>query len=396
GAWTESDGILIEDVVLPEITRFEMTPLLLTSATEEPLTWIVEARDNVGLATVTVTLRRDGAQTPVVEVSRPQNGAMEVALMERVTDDALMGVLEDGEYTATVEVLDQGGNRATTAAELVVLRTLPPTPTLTSPEDGALLAESTVEIAGEVPPTMAQLTVLVDEEVLCVVDPVPEEGVFACTAEALGDGEHMARAEAEDGVGNRSVSPPHTFVVDTTAPDAPVLTAPIDGAVVNDAAVGVEGTAEANAVVAVWADGATEEPLCTVNASPEGAFGCELLLDDGTFMLVAEATDAAGNRSELSEPVAVTVMATVMAMDTGMVVTDDVEPMPDTVEDEPDVETMPDVAPDTEEEPEDKVVRTGGAEDGCGCSMPGRPVPAWPWGAAVATLGWIVAVGRRR
>lgn len=97
-------------------------------------------------------------------------------------------------------------------------------------------------------------------------------------------------------------------VLDTTPPDAPVITAPANGATV-PADVAVSGTGEPGATVTVTANGAA---TCTATVTGAGTWSCTPAspLVAGTTALVALQTDAAGNESAVSPTVTVTVDAT--------------------------------------------------------------------------------------
>ncbi|MFV0374070.1 Ig-like domain-containing protein, partial [Microbacterium sp.] len=131
-------------------------------------------------------------------------------------------------------------------------------------------------------------------------------GNWACPIVALGNGTHSLSATASDGVGNASdPSSVTTVTVDTTAPDAPVITTPSDGTVTNDPDVSIAGTAEPNSTVAV-VDGAVA--VCSATADGAGDWAClPVVLADGAHSLTATATDAAGYASPAGAAVSVTV-----------------------------------------------------------------------------------------
>jgi hypothetical protein len=98
-----------------------------------------------------------------------------------------------------------------------------------------------------------------------------------------------------------------TAAADTTAPAAPVITAPAAG-VTGDNTPTVTGTAEANSLVTVLA-GSTS--VGTVTADGAGAWTLtSSVLADGAYALTATATDAAANTGAASAAVNITVDAT--------------------------------------------------------------------------------------
>lgn len=93
---------------------------------------------------------------------------------------------------------------------------------------------------------------------------------------------------------------------DTTAPDAPVITAPADGAVVNDTTPTISGTdAEEGSTVTVYdTDGTTV--LCTdTTVGADGLWSCTPAspMAPGDHTVTATATDEAGNESGPSAPI---------------------------------------------------------------------------------------------
>lgn len=90
---------------------------------------------------------------------------------------------------------------------------------------------------------------------------------------------------------------------DTTAPDKPVITEPKDGDLLNISDINIKGTAESKSEVAIY-DG--EERIGTLNADG-GAFDYRVNFVDGEHILGATATDSAGNVSERSDSVGITI-----------------------------------------------------------------------------------------
>jgi len=95
------------------------------------------------------------------------------------------------------------------------------------------------------------------------------------------------------------------LVIDASPPPRPTINSPLDGAVIPVEAVLVTGKAEKHSHVTLYANG---NPLATTPADAWGDWGVTLEnLADGAYTLAAQARDSAGNPSELSLPVAVTV-----------------------------------------------------------------------------------------
>ncbi|MGI6103244.1 MAG: DUF2341 domain-containing protein [Patescibacteria group bacterium] len=112
---------------------------------------------------------------------------------------------------------------------------------------------------------------------------------------------YFASVRAVDNAGNAS-APKSTdgVTVDTTAPDAPVITSPAAGATVTDSTPVITGTAEANSIVEVRVNGRTYTAAADVN----GGWAVEATdpLTAGVQNdLVVRAIDGAGNASVRAE-----------------------------------------------------------------------------------------------
>jgi hypothetical protein len=129
---------------------------------------------------------------------------------------------------------------------------------------------------------------------------------------ALLDGPHSLTATAVDAAGNvGSASPAFAFTVDATAPAAPAIVTVTDdvggtqgalgiGGLTDDARPTLAGTAEPNARIVIYDNGAQ---IGTANADASGAWTFTTpLLSDGPHSLTATATDAAGNVGPASSP----------------------------------------------------------------------------------------------
>ncbi|MCF7646331.1 Ig-like domain repeat protein [Bacillus subtilis] len=130
--------------------------------------------------------------------------------------------------------------------------------------------------------------------------------------EPLDSKTHNFYATATDPAGNVSTSNSSIFTltVDAIAPEAPVITRIVDnvpdhtgnidkGGLTNDPAPRVEGTSEANATIKIYAGNLL---VGTVRANASGAWSLKLPegLPDGSHVITATATDAAGNTGPAS------------------------------------------------------------------------------------------------
>lgn len=99
-------------------------------------------------------------------------------------------------------------------------------------------------------------------------------------------------------------TPTPTPAPDTTPPAKPIITDPINGALLNSSDFEIKGSAENNSEVEIF-DG--EERIGTLNADGGAFTYAAMNIEDGEHVLGATATDSAGNLSERSDDVNVTV-----------------------------------------------------------------------------------------
>ncbi|WP_413318264.1 Ig-like domain-containing protein, partial [Agrococcus sp. 1P02AA] len=266
-----------------------------TVAPEAPV--IVSPADGSTIADATPTVSGTGEPGAIVEVSI--DGA--VVGTAEVDEDGAWSLettdeLADGEHTVDATQTDAAGN--TSAADsnaFVVDTTAPEAPVIVSPADGSTSADTTPTVTGTGEPG-AIVVVSIDGTVVGTAE-VDQAGDWSLeTTEELADGEHTIDATQTDDAGNTSPADSVTFVVDTTAPDAPVIEAPADGSTTNDTTPTVSGTGEPGATVEVSIDGAVVGPT---EVDEDGAWSLETTeeLAEGEHTVDATQTDAAGNTS---------------------------------------------------------------------------------------------------
>ncbi|MDL2193051.1 Ig-like domain-containing protein, partial [Cobetia sp. LC6] len=278
------------------------------------------------------------------------NGSAEAGGTVEVTngDGDLLGtgtVADDGTFSITLSpkqeagaeltatVTDAAGNESPVSDALVVPEaadvTAPNTPTIASATDdveadtGALASGDSTNDAT---PTLtgsaeagSTVTITHNGE---VVDSVTADtnGAWSYTPSTdLTDGEHVFSVTATDDADNESApSGEFTLTIDTTAPDAPVLSE-TDGTT-------VAGTGETGTTVEIT--NANDDVVGTAVVDAEGNFSVELSPEqEAGSTLTATATDAAGNESPASDTLVVPEAADVTAPNTPTIAsaTDDVE-----------------------------------------------------------------------
>ena len=148
---------------------------------------------------------------------------------------------------------------------------------------------------------------------------VASGGAWSITSSALADGTHSLTVKAVDAAGNESpASPALEVTIDTAAVAlaAPALASASDSGAVGDGITNVAtptitGTAEAYASITLFdTDGATVLGTATANEAGKWSITSSAL-STGAHTLTAKQVDAAGNESDASTPLALTIEAPV-------------------------------------------------------------------------------------
>jgi hypothetical protein len=217
--------------------------------------------------------------------------------------------LPDGENTYTATATDEAGNTSEPDTVTFEVDTATTVAVLT-PADGSTIPDATPAISGT---GEAGATIEVTEAALPVCSTtVDQDGTWSCTPTLpLLPGEHTLTATATDEAGNTDTATT-TFTIepsggDTDPPDAPVITAPAEGASVQDTTPQITGTGEPGATVTVT-EGSTV--LCTAVVAVNTTWSCAptVALPLGPHTVTATQTDADGNVSP-ADSVSFTIVA---------------------------------------------------------------------------------------
>ncbi|WP_176493873.1 Ig-like domain-containing protein, partial [Cobetia sp. 5-25-4-2] len=283
------------------------------------------------------------------------NGSAEAGGTVEITngDGDLLGsgtVADDGTFSITLSpkqeagaeltatVTDAAGNESPVSDTLVVPEdvdvTAPNAPTIASATDDVEAVTGTLasgDSTNDATPTLtgsaeigSTVTVTHNGEVIGT-STADSNGTWSFTpGTEFADGEHVFSVTATDEAGNVSApSGEFTLTVDTTAPDAPILSE-TDGETANGSTV--NGSAEAGGTVEITdVDGVV---LGTGTVADDGTFSITLSpKQDAGTELTATVTDAAGNESAASAALTVPEDADVTAPNTPTIAsaTDDVE-----------------------------------------------------------------------
>ncbi|MBK9071416.1 MAG: thrombospondin type 3 repeat-containing protein [Myxococcales bacterium] len=206
--------------------------------------------------------------------------------------------LSNAVHTATARQTDAAGNvGALSAGRTFTVDTIaPPTPVVTSPANPTTTNNTNVSFVGTCE-VAATVEVRTSGSLLCSTT-CTAGGAFSCAA-VLTPGAYAYFARQRDGGNNVSGdSAARTLTVDTTAPNAPVITAPSSNTGTTDTTPTFIGTCETAATVAVLEGGST---LCTAVCAA-GSFICSpaVALTPGAHSVSARQTDVAGNLSASS------------------------------------------------------------------------------------------------
>lgn len=188
-----------------------------------------------------------------------------------------------------------------------VKTTPPPPPMILGPADGAFTNSIQPYIRGTVEP-FASVRIQIDGVIAGTAPQADSDGNWTFRAPVLAEGTHQVTGIAIDRALNESItqSSPVNFTVKVTAPPAPVVLLPTEGAITNGQSPSASGTAEPFATVSVLVD---EQPAGTATADSAGHWSLtvSVVISDGAHAVIATATDRAGNVGPRSASVHFTV-----------------------------------------------------------------------------------------
>ena len=202
--------------------------------------------------------------------------------------------LSQGSHTFQVRAIDAAGNADTTPASFtwVIDTTAPDTTITANPTNPSASANASFSFTGN----DGSGTGVASFQ--CQLD---GGGFNICTSPqtytGLSDGSHTFQVRAVDAAGNADDTPASfIWIIDTTAPPAPVVVTPANGSSTNNTLPLVSGTAEPFSTVTVLLNG---NGVGTANTDAAGnwQFTPPTPLSDSSHLVRARATDAAGNTS---------------------------------------------------------------------------------------------------
>ncbi|MCE1390877.1 Ig-like domain-containing protein [Enterobacter bugandensis] len=255
--------------------------------------------------------------------------------------------LADGTYVLTATATDAAGNPSgqSNAWTIIVDGTAPAAPVITQVIDdvpGRTGSLDLNETTNDSTPTLsgtaaANATVTIRVDGVDIGTTVADGlGAWSFTPDTpIAEGQHTLTAVATDAAGNISgVSNSWGIIIDSVAPDAPVITQVVDdvperlgalnsGDSTNDTTPTLNGTAEPGSIVTIRQDG-VDLTTIVIDSSGTWTYTPTTPLVNGTYTFTAVTTDGAGNTSQPSGGFTLTVDTTPPAAATIATVTDDV------------------------------------------------------------------------
>ncbi|MBB3112302.1 5-hydroxyisourate hydrolase-like protein (transthyretin family) [Paenibacillus phyllosphaerae] len=205
-----------------------------------------------------------------------------------------------GTFTFQANVTDGAGNQDSDSTVITVDNST--YVTIDSPSDNAVLRDRTPDVSGTAEPGATLTLTVTDDQgtrtlTTLTVGPGGTWSYTLTDAQALTEGAHTFKAEAEDAIGNTASDSTPVKVDDSTAVD---IVVPANGAVTNDSTPAVSGTAEPGVTLTlslVKASG--NESLTTLTVAQDGNWSYTLTasqaLANGAYTFRADVVDAAGN-----------------------------------------------------------------------------------------------------
>src|SRR5580765_6237431 len=325
GAWSLTPTTPLPDGAIT-LTATQADPVGNVSPVSAPVTFTI---DSTPPAAPVITAPADGStltdNTPTITGTGEPGATVTVTADGTPIGTALVDAggawslipataLPDGQTTLVANQTDPAGNAslASNSVTVTIDATAPVAPVITAPADGSSTNDTTPTITGTGEPG-ATVTVNAGGAPIGTAT-VDAGGAWSLTPTTpFAPGAVTLTATQADAAGNVSpLSAPVTFTIDTTAPTAPVITAPVDGSTLTDNTPTITGTGEPGATVTVTADGT---PIGTALVDVGGAWTLTPTtpLPDGQTVLLSTQADPAGNVSAPSNSVTVTIDATAPA-----------------------------------------------------------------------------------
>ncbi|WP_240356778.1 Ig-like domain-containing protein [Myxococcus eversor] len=205
-----------------------------------------------------------------------------------------------GTHTVTATATDVLGNVSVAAeSSFTVDIVAPAVPVIVTPAEGAIVGPAGTTFSGTAE-NLSTVKVSVDGTLVGTAEASATGAWSLPTQTGFTNGSHTVTATATDAANNTSGAASRGFVVDITAPAAPVILVPTEGALVGAVGTAISGTAENLSTVKVSVDGTA---VGTVQASATGTWELPVSTSftHGAHTVTATATDTLGNVSTVAE-----------------------------------------------------------------------------------------------
>ena len=206
-------------------------------------------------------------------------------------------------HTFQATQTDTNGHTSSTstAESLTIDTTAPAPPVISVPVSHTDTNDNTPTFSGTAEPG-SLVTVYIDGSAIGTAT-TDGSGTWSYTpSSAITDGTRTVTATATDAAGNTSSpSSSSSLSIDTVAPNAPVIAAPVNGSASNNVSPTVTFSGEPGASATVEADGVDYGPV-TLDGSGTGLFSIPGPLSPGEHAVRVRLTDAAGNVGRWSAP----------------------------------------------------------------------------------------------
>ncbi|WP_179365597.1 Ig-like domain-containing protein [Nitrosarchaeum sp. AC2] len=206
-----------------------------------------------------------------------------------------------GDYVIYYDSTDINGNAAIQQSRTyhVVDTVAPNVPVITSPDDGTSTSDPSQTITGTSEPNS---TIEVFVNGASTGTTIANSAGNWSTQVSLSEGTNIVTATAFDGFNTSSPSEPIHIILDTVAPNVPVIISPDDGTSTSDPSQTITGTSEPNSTIEVFVNGASTG---TTIANSAGNWSNTVQLFGGINVITATASDGL-NTSPPSEPIHIT------------------------------------------------------------------------------------------
>ena len=221
-----------------------------------------------------------------------------ITITAQISDPLAAGVFTNTAVITTASADSDANNNSDSAGVNILDITPPVAPTVTEPLSGTAVMTTTPTFSGTGEPGATISVTNASGDVLCTVI-VDGSGNWTCASTTpLSEGEQTISVVQIDPAGNSSDPAPVTLTVDTTAPTAPVVTAPVTGTTVMTNTPTFSRAGEAGATISVTNESGTV--LCTVVVDGSGNWTCTPTtpLSEGEQTISVVQIDPAGNISD--------------------------------------------------------------------------------------------------